>query len=70
MLLGVTDFDIVRYCLTFYGWQVAVSCSGVPMGVVGIGAPGACVCARMCCVVGGWIAHIEMLARRTCADSG
>ena len=43
---------------------------GVPIGVIEIGTPGACVCARVRGVVGGWIAHIETFARRACADSG
>lgn len=43
---------------------------GVPIGVIGIGTPGTCVCVRVRSVVGGRMAHIEILARRTCADSG
>ena len=42
----------------------------VPIGVIGIGTPGTCVCVRVRSVVGGWFTHIEMFARKTCADSG
>ena len=43
---------------------------GVPIGVIEIGTPGTCVCARVRSVVGGWFTHIEMFARKTCTDSG
>ena len=42
----------------------------VPIGVIGIGTPGTCVCVRVRSVVGGRMEHMEMYARKTCADSG
>ena len=53
---------------------MAVAGEGVPIGVIGIRYARARVYVRVCvvwvCGMNGWMAHIEMLARRTCADSG
>lgn len=56
----------------YIGLEVAVASAGVPIGVIGIFTQGACVCAsvRGVGMLDGWIAHIGMYARRTCADSG
>ena len=43
---------------------------GVPIGVIEIGTPGACVCARGVGMWDGWLEYIGMYARRTCAYSG
>ena len=56
--------------LLVIGWDVAVAGEGVPIGVIGIGTQGTCVCVRVRSVVGGRMAHMEMYARKTCTDSG